>query len=102
MPEVGANGAVSGILGADFLSFSKAKIDSILQLIILYITIEMPALFYLPWWLAQQAFYGIGQLEIAGGVNPGGMVFWAQIVGLAAGACLVPVMVKRKPPTAIY
>jgi membrane associated rhomboid family serine protease len=102
VPVVGANGAVAGILGAYFLSFPQAKIYSILPLGIVYIPIEMPALFYLPWWFAQQAFYGIGQLEVAGGVNPGGMVYWGQIVGLAAGACLVPVMAKRKPTTAIY
>ncbi|WP_017719988.1 rhomboid family intramembrane serine protease [Kamptonema formosum] len=102
VPVVGANGAVAGILGAYLLSFPKAKIDSILPLVILYIPVQLPALFYLPWWFAQQAFYGIGQLEVAGGVNSGGMVFWAQIVGLAVGAALVPVMAKRKPNTAIY
>lgn len=61
MPLIGANSAITGVLGAYLLSFPKAKIDTILPLVIVLIPIELPALFYLFWWEVQQMFYGIGR-----------------------------------------
>jgi membrane associated rhomboid family serine protease len=88
VPLIGANGAVAGVLGAYVLSFPKAKIDTILPLAIVFIPIELPACFYLVWWFVQQVFYGIGSLNIAGGVNPPSIAYWAHGVGLAIGAVL--------------
>ncbi|MEH1939558.1 MAG: rhomboid family intramembrane serine protease [Nostoc sp.] len=87
VPLIGANGAIAAILGAYITKFPKAKIDSILPLIILYIPIELPAYFYIFWWPVQQLFYGIGSLNIPPvGVNQSGVVFWGQVVGLLIGA----------------
>ncbi|WP_250121576.1 rhomboid family intramembrane serine protease [Chroococcidiopsis sp. CCMEE 29] len=89
VPLIGANGAIAGVLGAYFVSFPKAKIDTILPLIIVFIPIELPALFYLVWWFVQQVFYSIGSLNIAGGVNPFSIAYWAQAGGLLIGAVLI-------------
>ncbi|MEB3828334.1 rhomboid family intramembrane serine protease [Phormidium sp. CCY1219] len=102
VPLVGANGAIAAILGAYFLNFPKAKIDTILPLIILFIPIELPISFYLLWWFVQQLFYGIGKLAVIGGVNPFSIGYWAHGVGLIIGAGLVPFFVKYKPNRAIY
>ena len=101
-PLVGSNGAIAAILGAYLLSFPKAKIESILPLVIIFIPIEIPAFFYLSWWFVQQIFYGIGQLEIAVSINQFSLAYWTHGLGLIIGATLVPLMVKRKPATAIY
>jgi membrane associated rhomboid family serine protease len=89
MPLIGANGAIAGVLGAYLLSFPKAKIDTLLPLAIVLIPIELPVLFYLFWWFVQQVFYGIGSLNITGGVNPAGTAYWGYGVGLVIGAVLV-------------
>ncbi len=102
VPLVGANGAISAILGAYFLNFPKAKIETLLPLIILFIPVEVPAVFYLMWWFIQQAFYGIGQLTVLKMVNPTSLGYWANGVGLFIGAGLVSLLVKYKPKTAIY
>jgi membrane associated rhomboid family serine protease len=87
VPLIGANGAIAAILGAYVMKFPKAKIDTILPLIIVYIPIELPAFFYIFWWFVQQLFYGIGSLNIPPvGVNQSAVVFWGQIVGLSVGA----------------
>ncbi len=101
-PLVGSNGAIAAILGAYLLSFPQAKIESILPLVIIFIPVEIPAFFYLLWWFIQQIFYGIGQLEIPVGINQFGWAYWTHGLGLIIGACLIPLMVKRKPVTAIY
>jgi membrane associated rhomboid family serine protease len=90
VPLIGANGAIAAILGAYIMRFPKAKIDTILPLIILYIPIELPAFFYIFWWFVQQLFYGIGSLNIPPvGVNQSGVVFWGQVVGLLIGAAFM-------------
>ncbi|MEH2451529.1 rhomboid family intramembrane serine protease [Nostoc sp.] len=90
VPLIGANGAIAAVLGAYVMKFPKAKIDTILPLIILYIPIELPAFFYIFWWFVQQLFYGIGSLNIPPvGVNQSGVVFWGQVVGLLIGAAFM-------------
>ena len=87
VPLIGANGAIAAVLGAYVMKFPKARIDTILPLIILYIPIELPAFFYIFWWFVQQLFYGIGSLNIPPvGVNQSGVVFWGQVMGLLIGA----------------
>ncbi|MEH1866051.1 MAG: rhomboid family intramembrane serine protease [Nostoc sp.] len=90
VPLIGGNGAIAAILGAYIMKFPKAKIDTILPLIIVYIPIELPAFVYIFWWFVQQLFYGIGSLNIPPiGVNQSGVVFWGQVVGLLAGAAFI-------------
>ncbi|QHG15829.1 rhomboid family intramembrane serine protease [Nostoc sp. ATCC 53789] len=90
VPLIGGNGAIAAILGAYIMKFPKAKIDTILPLIIVYIPIELPAFVYIFWWFVQQLFYGIGSLNIPPiGVNQSGVVFWGQIVGLFSGVAFM-------------
>ncbi|MBW4684076.1 MAG: rhomboid family intramembrane serine protease [Komarekiella atlantica HA4396-MV6] len=90
VPLIGANGAIAAILGAYVTKLPKAKIDTILPLIIVYIPIELPAFVYIFWWFLQQMFYGIGSLNIPPvGVNQTSMFHWTQIVGLLIGAAFM-------------
>ncbi|MBD2524485.1 rhomboid family intramembrane serine protease [Nostoc sp. FACHB-133] len=90
VPLIGGNGAIAAILGAYIMKFPKAKIDTILPLIIVYLPIELPAFVYIFWWFVQQLFYGIGSLNIPPiGVNQSGVVFWGQVVGLFIGAAFI-------------
>lgn len=96
IPLIGANGAIASILGAYFLKFPKAKIDTILPLGILFIPIELPAFFYLFWWFVQQLFYGIGSLNIPpGGVNSSSLGYWAHGAGLVMGAVTMRQLQRR-------
>ncbi len=78
-PLVGSNGAIAAILGAYLLSFPKAKIESILPLVIIFIPIEIPAFFYLSWWFVQQIFYGVGRLEIDVTINQFRLAYWTHV-----------------------
>jgi membrane associated rhomboid family serine protease len=90
VPLIGANGAIAAILGAYVMKFPKAKIDTILPLIIVYIPIELPAFLHVFWWFFQQIFYGIGSLNIPPvGVNQTSMFLWTQVVGLLIGAAFM-------------
>jgi membrane associated rhomboid family serine protease len=89
IPLIGANGAIAGVLGAYLTNFSKAKIDTILPLIIVFIPVELPAIFYLFWWFIQQGFYGIGNLSISSSVNQFSIAYWMHGIGLVIGAVLL-------------
>jgi membrane associated rhomboid family serine protease len=90
VPLIGANGAIAAVLGAYIIKFPQAKIDTILPLLIVYIPIEAPAFIYIFWWFLQQAFYGIGSLNIPPvGVNQTSIFQWSQIAGLIAGAAFM-------------
>lgn len=88
-PLIGANGAIAGVMGAYLLMFPKARIDTILPLVIIFIPIELPALFYLFWWFVQQAAYGIGSLSVPGGTNQSSIAYWVHGFGLVIGAFLI-------------
>lgn len=94
IPLIGANGAIAGVLGAYLTNFPKAKIDTIIPLIIVFIPVELPAIFYLFWWFVQQIFYSIGSLNIPGGVNQFSIAYWTHGLGLLIGAGLLRLLTK--------
>lgn len=89
LPLIGANGAIAGVLGAYLSKFPRARIDTIIPLIVLFIPIQLPVLFYVYWWFIQQLFYGIGSLSIHGSVNPFSLCYWMHGIGLIIGVVLV-------------
>jgi membrane associated rhomboid family serine protease len=95
-PLVGANGAIAGILAAYLLSYPRAKIETIVPLVILFIPIELPALFYLFWWFVQQIFYGVSTFDVEAGINSGSFAYWMHAVGLAIGAGLLFLLMPRQ------
>lgn len=87
--SVGTNGAIAAVLGAYLVSFPKAKIDTVLPLVIIFIPIELPAWIYLFWWLVQQMIDGLGSFNIPDGIHPAGGNYWIQAVTLFLGAAWV-------------
>lgn len=95
IPLIGANGAIAGVLGAYLTNFPKAKIDTIIPLIIVFIPVELPAIFYLFWWFVQQIFYSIGSLSIYSNVNQFSLAYWTHGLGLLIGAVLVRLLTPK-------
>lgn len=89
VPLLGSNGAIASILGAYIFLFPQAKIETILPLVIIFIPITLPAWFYLFWWFIQQSFYGIGSLNIAGGINLFSIGYWAHGLGMIVGVVFI-------------
>ncbi|MTJ55270.1 rhomboid family intramembrane serine protease [Anabaena sp. UHCC 0253] len=95
IPIIGANGAIASILGAYIIKFPQAKIYSVLALLILYIPVELPVIFYLFWWFIQQLFYGIGSLNISGSFSFSNVSYWGQFAALVTGATFM--RLRQKP-----
>lgn len=96
IPLIGANGAIASVLGAYIFKFPKVKIDTVIPILIIFIPMQIPAIFYTFWWFVQQLFYGIGSLNIPGSVNPLNSInYWAQIAGFIMGITTMRQLQKR-------
>lgn len=86
IPMLGASGAVSGILGAYFISHRHARIKSLIFIFFFITTVQIPAAIYIVYWFALQLLSGIVDLGNMG--DTGGVAFWAHIGGFVAGLLL--------------
>jgi membrane associated rhomboid family serine protease len=97
IPMVGASGAIGGVMGAYVVLYPRVHVHLLIFLGFL-ITIAVPAIFMLGYWLLLQLIGGFTSI----GASGGGVAFWAHIGGFAAGALLinafkVPALLNRHP-----
>jgi membrane associated rhomboid family serine protease len=94
VPNIGASGAISGVMGAYLLKFPQARITTLIVLIIFFTTVELPAWLVLVYYFIVQVFSGVGTVGHSN-VNEGGVAFFAHIGGFLAGMLLIKVMKPR-------
>ena len=79
IPNIGASGAIAGVLGAYFVLLPRARV---LTLIFIFIR-EIPAFWFLGIWFALQAW--TGGLSLEHPETGGGVAFFAHIGGFTFG-----------------
>jgi membrane associated rhomboid family serine protease len=82
VPNVGASGAIAGVLGAYILLFPQGKVRVLQGQQV----VQMPALVVIGIWIVLQFFSGIG--SIANTAQTGGVAYMAHIGGFLAGLVL--------------
>lgn len=82
IPNLGASGAIAGVLGAYLLLFPQRKVTVMLGSGVT----QMPALIVIGLWFVLQLFSGIG--SIASSADTGGIAYMAHIGGFIAGVVL--------------
>jgi len=98
IPNLGASGAISGVMGAYLVLFPKNRVYAV----ILFHMMTVPAIVVLGLWVAMQFWNGFGSIMAPTG--GGGVAYGAHIGGLLAGvliACIVRMMMKSEPDTAM-
>ena len=89
-PLIGASGAISGVLGAYFLLYPRARVLTLIPLFVFFPVVELSAFFFLGFWFLLQ--FVQGALSAAGGdAAAGGVAWWAHAGGFVVGAVLLPV-----------
>ena len=66
VPNLGASGAVAGVLGGYLVLFPRARVITVIFIIFFFTILELPAMIFLVIWFAQQALFGYFGL-----INPG-------------------------------
>jgi membrane associated rhomboid family serine protease len=82
VPNLGASGAIAGVLGAYILMFPHGKVNVLMGKAV----IPMPALVVIGLWFVLQFFSGIG--SIANTAETGGVAYMAHVGGFIAGLML--------------
>ncbi|MEO8055181.1 MAG: rhomboid family intramembrane serine protease [Acidobacteriota bacterium] len=101
IPNLGASGAIAGVLGAYFVLYPRARVVTVIPLFILFPLVEIPAGLYLLGWFLLQFWMGSSQLASVGrgGAATGGVAFWAHVGGFVTGVAWVLLFrPKRSPP----
>lgn len=88
-PMIGASGAISGVLGAYFLLYPRARILTFIPIFILFYLVEIPAYFFIGFWFLMQFLQGAAQQVIVGRLAEGGVAWWAHVGGFVAGVVLL-------------
>jgi hypothetical protein len=88
LPNLGASGAVAGVLGAYLVTFPRARVHCILILGYFIRWVPLPAMLVLGFWFVIQFFSGVASLPFVS-QEVGGVAYFAHIGGFIAGALLV-------------
>jgi membrane associated rhomboid family serine protease len=92
IPNVGASGAIAGVLGGYLLLFPHARVKVLLYNRI----VEMPALVVLGLWIALQVFSGVGSIAATAQTEEtGGVAYMAHVGGFVAGLALTFILRDR-------
>jgi membrane associated rhomboid family serine protease len=89
IPNVGASGAIAGVLGAYLVLYPLARVVTV----VFFFIVEIPAMFFLVTWFLFQLWYGgFSLLEPQSG---GGIAFFAHIGGFVFGFVTIRALVPR-------
>ena len=83
IPNLGASGAIAGVLGAYLMMFPKGSVNVLVGRVVT----RMSALIVIGFWIVLQIFSGIGTLT-ASSQNEGGVAYMAHIGGFVTGLIL--------------
>ena len=96
VPNIGASGAIAGVLGAYFLLLPTARV---LTLVFFFLPVEIPAVLFLGFWFLFQLWQG--GYSVTHPQAGGGVAFFAHVGGFVFGLLTVELVRRRawtRPP----
>jgi len=95
VPTLGASGAIAAVLGGYILLYPRARVLTLVFIILFFTVIELPALVVLGIWFAQQAVFGAVNLTNPTG-GGGGVAYFAHVGGFVFGLLTVRLLATRR------
>jgi membrane associated rhomboid family serine protease len=94
IPNLGASGAVAGVLGGYLLLFPRARVITVIFIIFFFTIVELPALLILGFWFVQQVLFGYFDLNSAG--DEGGVAYFAHVGGFVFGLLAIKLFADER------
>jgi len=92
VPTVGASGAIAAVLGAYALLYPRARVVTLIFIIIIFTVVQLPALVVLGLWFLLQLLPAFSQPL---GESGGGVAYFAHIGGFLFGLLLIKFFADR-------
>jgi membrane associated rhomboid family serine protease len=103
VPQIGASGAIAGVLGAYIVSYPTNSIATLVPLGFIPIFMRIPAVLVIGVWAAVQFVHGFGSVAPnAGSEAGGGTAYFAHIGGFLAGVLGIALFRRRRVPPRRY
>jgi membrane associated rhomboid family serine protease len=97
VPTLGASGAIAAVLGGYIVLYPRARVLTLVFIILLFTVIELPALIVLAIWFIEQAVFGALNLTDPTG-GGGGVAYFAHVGGFLFGLTTVKLLATRRKP----
>jgi membrane associated rhomboid family serine protease len=95
VPTLGASGAIAAVMGAYLITFPRARIYTLVPIIIYLARFELPAYFILIYWMLLQTLNGVASLGVADSSMQGGVAWMAHVGGFLFGIPLMLLLRSR-------
>jgi membrane associated rhomboid family serine protease len=95
VPTVGASGAIAAVLGGYALLYPRARVITVVFIVIFFTIIELPALLVLGFWILIQLFLGANDLGSQAAGGSGGVAYFAHIGGFVFGLIAIRLFANR-------
>lgn len=92
IPNLGASGAIAGLMGGYLILFPKHQIEVLFPLGLYVQTATIPAYTMLFYWIIAQLFGSLGQLTL----SSGGIAYLAHLGGFITGVLLIKLLINNK------
>jgi membrane associated rhomboid family serine protease len=92
VPNIGASGAIAAVLGAYLALFPRARVRTLVFLLIFVTWIQLPAVLVLGGWFILQLFSGIGSV----GEQGSGVAYWAHVGGFVFGYLIAWLFLRQR------
>ena len=94
-PTIGASGAIAAVLGGYIVLYPRARVLTVVFIILFFTVIELPALAMLGIWFVEQAIFGAVNLTNPTG-GGGGVAYFAHVGGFVFGLLAIRLLATRR------
>jgi membrane associated rhomboid family serine protease len=92
IPTVGASGAIAAVLGAYALLYPRARVITVIFIVIFFTVVQLPALVVLGFWFILQLFPAFSEPMGEGG---GGVAYFAHVGGFVFGLLVIKLFADK-------
>lgn len=89
IPTLGASGAIAGVMAGFLLLFPRARVVTLIFIVIFITTVELPAAWLLIYWFAIQLLSGLASFNSMRFADQGNVAWFAHVGGFLAGLLLL-------------